>query len=180
MSCPAGILAIFSFAVLAFGASTETEIEQRANEVLSRMTLDEKIGQMSLSTSMSTPISESIKAEIRSGRWGGFLNAGSPADRMEAQLNCADRSRLKIPLLFGRDVIHGYRTIFPIPLGQAASWDPPLMEQAASNGGARGQRGRYPLGVRPDGRHCTRPPVGEESPRAPAKIRTWRRPPERL
>jgi beta-glucosidase len=131
MSCLAGILAIFSIAVLAFGATNDTEIDRRADELLSRMTLEEKIGQMSLSTSMATPISDSINAGIRGGRWGGFLNAGSPADRREAQRIARNESRLKIPLLFGRDVIHGYHTIFPIPLGQAASWDPALMEQAA-------------------------------------------------
>jgi len=85
---------------------------------------------MSQSTSMAS-LSESIKAEIRSGRWGSFLNAGSPADRAEAQRIALKESRLGIPLLFGRDVIHGYHTIFPIPLGQAASWDPELIEQAA-------------------------------------------------
>ena len=95
------------------------------------MTLDEKIGQMSQSTSMRTPLSDQIKAEIRSGRWGSFLNAGSPQDRAEAQKIAVKESRLGIPLLFGRDVIHGYRTIFPIPLGQSASWDPDLIEQAA-------------------------------------------------
>jgi beta-glucosidase len=59
------------------------------------------------------------------------LNAGSPADRTEAQRIATGESRLGIPLIFGRDVIHGHRTIFPIPLGQAASWDPNLIRQAA-------------------------------------------------
>ncbi len=86
---------------------------------------------MSQSTSMATPISDSIKDEIRKSQWGSFLNAGSPADRAEAQRIGRQESRLGIPLLFGRDVIHGYHTIFPIPLGQAASWDPDLMERAA-------------------------------------------------
>jgi beta-glucosidase len=95
------------------------------------MSLDEKIGQMSQSTAMATPISEAIKAEIRAGRWGSFLNAGSPSDRAEAQRIAMRESRLGIPILFGRDVIHGYKTIFPIPLGQAATWDPDLVEQAA-------------------------------------------------
>jgi len=107
------------------------DIEARITSLLARMTLDEKIGQMSQSTSMKTPISEQIKDEIRRGRWGSFLNAGSPQDRAEAQRIALKESRLGIPLLFGRDVIHGYRTIFPIPLGQSASWDPDLIEQAA-------------------------------------------------
>ena len=96
------------------------------------MTLEEKLGQMSQSTAMRTPISDEIKQQIRAGRWGSFLNAGSPADRAEAQRIAVKESRLGIPLIFGRDVIHGYRTVFPIPLGQAAAWDPELVEQAAA------------------------------------------------
>ena len=113
------------------GIHAEAGIEQRVEALVGRMTLDEKIGQMSQSTSMSTPLSGAIREEIRRGRWGSFLNAGSPADRAEAQRIARHESRLGIPLLFGRDVIHGYRTIFPIPLGQAASWDPELIGQAA-------------------------------------------------
>jgi beta-glucosidase len=107
------------------------DIESRIDALLGRMTLDEKLGQMSQSTSMRSPVSEQIKDEIRKGRWGSFLNAGSPADRAEAQRIALKESRLGIPLLFGRDVIHGYRTIFPIPLGQAASWDADLIREAA-------------------------------------------------
>jgi beta-glucosidase len=106
-------------------------VENRVEALLARMTLEDKIGQMSQSTSMATPLADSIKAEIRAGRWGSFLNAGSPADRAEAQRIAMRESRLGIPLVFGRDVIHGYKTIFPIPLGQAATWDPGLVEQAA-------------------------------------------------
>src|SRR4051812_15958867 len=108
-----------------------TEFSERIEALLERMTVDEKVGQMSQSTSMRSPVSDQIKDEIRKGRWGSFLNAGSPADRAEAQRIAVKESRLGIPLLFGRDVIHGYRTIFPIPLGQSASWDPELIAQAA-------------------------------------------------
>ncbi|HOL72329.1 MAG TPA: glycoside hydrolase family 3 N-terminal domain-containing protein, partial [Bryobacteraceae bacterium] len=114
------------FAMMAYPAN----IEQRINDLLSRMTLEEKLGQMS-QHSVGGPISAQLKDEIRKGRWGSFLNAGSPADRVEAQRIALKESRLGIPLIFGRDVIHGYRTIFPIPLGQAASWDPELIRQAA-------------------------------------------------
>ena len=107
------------------------DIELRVNALLARMTLDEKIGQMSQSTSMQPPLSDQIKDQIRKGRWGSFLNAGAPLDREEAQRIARKESRLGIPLLFGRDVIHGYRTIFPIPLGQSASWDPDLIREAA-------------------------------------------------
>ncbi|MDP9112134.1 MAG: glycoside hydrolase family 3 C-terminal domain-containing protein [Acidobacteriota bacterium] len=112
-------------------AAPALSIEARITDLLARMTLDEKIGQMSQSTSIKTPLSGQIKDEIRQGRWGSFLNAGSPQDRAEAQRIARKESRLGIPLLFGRDVIHGYHTIFPIPLGQSASWDPDLIEKAA-------------------------------------------------
>src|SRR5579871_79373 len=126
----AGVLALLAVTALAFGAPSGSEIEQRVNALLARMTLEEKLGQMSQSTSLATPLSDTIKNEIRQGRWGSFLNAGSPADRAEAQRIAQHETRLGIPLLFGRDVIHGYHTIFPIPLGQAASWDTALIEQA--------------------------------------------------
>jgi beta-glucosidase len=111
-------------------ASPEDDMNRRVDALIARMTLDEKIGQMSQSTAMST-LTESIKQEIRQGRCGSFLNAGSSADRVQAQQIARHESRLGIPLLFGRDVIHGYRTIFPIPLAQSASWDPELVEAAA-------------------------------------------------
>jgi beta-glucosidase len=115
----------------ALDAAPPATVEQRISALIARMTLDEKIGQMSQSTSMKTPISAEIKDEIRKGRWGSFLNTKSPADRAEAQRIAVKESRLGIPLIFGRDVIHGYRTIFPIPLGQSASWNPELIAQAA-------------------------------------------------
>jgi beta-glucosidase len=117
---------------LSLQASPQAEIEKQIDALISRMTLEEKLGQMSQSTSMRNPISEEIKQQIRQGRWGSFLNAGFPADRAEAQRIAVKESRLKIPLLFGRDVIHGYRTVFPIPLGQSATWNPDLIERAAA------------------------------------------------
>src|SRR5579872_5356962 len=119
------------WAAVTLPAAAPGDIETRITALLARMTLEEKIGQMSQSTAMKTPLSAEIKDEIRRGRWGSFLNAGSPQDRAEAQKIAREQSRLGIPLLFGRDVIHGYRTIFPIPLAQSASWDPDLIEQAA-------------------------------------------------
>ena len=127
--CPITVAALLTSAVLL--AQPSAQVESRVEALLARMSLDEKIGQMSQSTAMAAPISEGIKAEIRAGRWGSFLNAGSPADRAEAQRIAMRESRLGIPLLFGRDVIHGYKTIFPIPLAQAATWDAELVEQAA-------------------------------------------------
>jgi len=112
-------------------AAPPADIEARIDALLAKMSIEEKLGQMSQATGLQTPLSEQNKQEIRQGRWGSFLNAGAPADRAVAQRIALHESRLGIPLLFGRDVIHGYRTMFPIPLGQAASWDPELIRQAA-------------------------------------------------
>lgn len=100
-------------------------------ELLSRMTLAEKAGQMSqLPLFQDVTPSETLDA-VRSGRVGSFLNARSLEQRNALQRVAVEESRLKIPLIFGRDVIHGYKTIFPIPLGQSATFDPDLVERAA-------------------------------------------------
>src|ERR671926_224034 len=102
------MLSVWWFAALGLPATTllaqsGARVDDRVESLLARMTLDEKIGQMSQSTAMASPISEKIKTEIRNGRWGSFLNAGLPADRAEAQRIATQESRLRIPLLFGRD-----------------------------------------------------------------------------
>ncbi len=112
-------------------AAPAVNIEQRIDALLKRMTIEEKLGQMSQSTSLATPLSDEIKQQIRQGRWGSFLNTGNAADRMEAQRIALQESRLGIPLIFGRDVIHGYRIVVPIPLGESASWDADLISRAA-------------------------------------------------
>ena len=117
-------------------ATAPAQIEQRVDALLARMTLEEKLGQMSQSSAFrDAGIPDRIKEEIRKGRWGSFLNAGTFADRAEAQRIAVKESRLGIPLIFGRDVIHGYRTVVPIPLGQSASWDPESIRQAARTAG---------------------------------------------
>ena len=105
------------------------DIEKRIDALMAKMTLEEKLGQMS-QKSLGRLTPQAIE-EIRKGMWGSFLNAGTPADRVEIQRIAMKESRLGIPIIFGRDVIHGYRTVFPIPLGQSATWDPELVEQAA-------------------------------------------------
>jgi beta-glucosidase len=117
--------------VCAAAAAPPADVEQRIDQLLSRMTLDEKIGQMSQGTSLGSPVSERSRQQIREGYWGSFLNTAKFEDRAEAQRIVLKESRLGIPLIFGRDVIHGYRTVLPIPLAQAATWDPDLVEQGA-------------------------------------------------
>jgi len=111
-------------------AATPAEIEKKIDALLSRMTLEEKLGQMSQS-SFPKGLPDHAKEEIRNGRWGSFFNGGTPREKAEAQRLATKESRLGIPILFGQDVIHGYQTVFPIPLGQSASWDPELVRQAA-------------------------------------------------
>ena len=110
--------------------AADPAIEKRIDELLARMTLEEKLGQMS-QASLAGKLTDERKEEIRKGRWGSFLNAGPVEVKKEAQRIAVEENRLGIPLIFGRDVIHGYRTVFPIPLGQSASWNPELVERAA-------------------------------------------------
>ncbi len=106
-------------------------VEIKIKEILSKMTLRQKIGQMSQIT-LYGELNEEIKEKIRKGELGSILNAGDFETKKEIQRIAREESELGIPLIFGRDVIHGYRTIFPIPLGQAASWNQELIEKAAS------------------------------------------------
>lgn len=110
-------------------AATPAEIEKKIDALIARMTPEEKLGQMSQSLFGDLP--DKTKQEIRQGRWGSLYGGGTPAQRIEAQRIALKESRLGIPLIFGQDVIHGLTTTFPIPLGQAASWDPELVRQAA-------------------------------------------------
>ena len=105
------------------------EIEKRIDNLLSRMTLSEKIGQMN-QVSVGGEVSNYAEA-LRNGQIGSILNEVDPAKLNEYQRICVEESRMGIPLLVGRDVIHGFHTIFPIPLGLAATFDPALVEDGA-------------------------------------------------
>jgi hypothetical protein len=82
-------------------AATPQEIERRIDELVARMTLTEKLGQMSQSSNMQAPLSDAIKEQIRQGRWGSFLNAGLTRNRAGAQRIARTESRLHIPLFLG-------------------------------------------------------------------------------
>jgi beta-glucosidase len=111
---------------------TPEAIEAAVEELLGRMTLTEKLGQMSQLSRFPEPGHiEKMKGQIRLGRLGSVLNAVNREQVEEFQRVAMNESRLKIPLLFGLDVIHGYRTLFPIPLAQSCSWNPELVQQAA-------------------------------------------------
>ena len=104
-------------------------IEQRIDDLLAQMTLAEKIGQMNqLDPSWSA---EEKEAQIREGLVGSIFNIVDPQEVNRLQRMAVEETRLGIPLLVARDVIHGFRTIYPIPLGQAATFNPDLVEEAA-------------------------------------------------
>ncbi len=114
-------------------------IDQRVDSVLALMTIKEKIGQMvqysgrNIKTGPDSNTNEKEKIEkIKNGMVGSMLSVVSVKNTSEFQHLVMDNSRLKIPLLFGYDVIHGYKTIFPIPLGESASWDLELIKKSAS------------------------------------------------
>lgn len=104
-------------------------VEQRVEELLSQMTLKEKVGQMNQISPFGDP--STVAALIRKGEVGSILNQVDPEVINALQTVAMEESRLKIPLIIGRDVIHGFKTIFPIPLGQAASFNPQLVEDGA-------------------------------------------------
>ncbi|WP_250463741.1 glycoside hydrolase family 3 N-terminal domain-containing protein [Microbulbifer litoralis] len=118
-------------------AQSDTDIEKRIEQLLSKMTTREKVGQLALRDwgTYSREDMPAIKQAIRDGKVGGFLNVNfSDVDDnafAELQRIAVEESPRGIPLLFGQDVIHGYETIFPIPLGQAASWNPDLIRRGA-------------------------------------------------
>nr|WP_299384124.1 beta-glucosidase BglX [Allomuricauda sp.] len=105
-------------------------------ELLSKMTLDEKIGQLNLLTpgggvATGAVVSKNVEAKIKAGQVGGLFGVYGPKKVRQAQELAVEHSRLKIPLLIGADVIHGYKTTYPIPLGLSASWDMDLVHEAS-------------------------------------------------
>jgi beta-glucosidase len=111
-------------------SETNTHLDNEIEILIGKMTLDEKIGQMFQASDGFYSGEEELKKAVRKGRVGSFLNIQGAEWVTEIQRIAKEESRLGIPLLFGRDVIHGYRTIFPIPLGMASSWDTTLVKQA--------------------------------------------------
>ena len=105
-----------------------TEIENKVETLLHKMTLEEKLGQMN---QLSPWDFEELAARIRKGEVGSILNVVNPEEINKIQKIAVEESRLGIPILVARDVIHGYKTIFPIPLGQAATFNPEIAEQGA-------------------------------------------------
>src|SRR5215207_3287949 len=113
-------------------AAQGNDVERRVEALLARMTLEEKLGQLQqLGGDNAGKAEPRIIEEARSGRLGSTLGVRGAKNANELQRAAVEGARLKIPLIFGFDVIHGYRTIFPIPLGEAASFDPATAERSA-------------------------------------------------
>ncbi len=111
--------------------SESASVEERIAALLERMTLEEKIGQLCQVQGAGGHVSHDLHWAVREGRLGSVLNEVDVWTVNELQRIAVEESRLGIPLLVGRDVIHGFKTVFPIPLGQAASWNPELVRQCA-------------------------------------------------
>ncbi|NDV84598.1 beta-glucosidase BglX [Bacteroides sp. 51] len=116
--------------------SNNRSIEERVDSLLALMTLEEKIGQMtqySCREDVTGPvINEDIDSHVRKGLVGSVFNTTSVRGIRRMQELALSESRLKIPILFGYDVIHGFKTIFPIPLAESCSWDLELMKKSAA------------------------------------------------
>ncbi|MGB5434852.1 MAG: beta-glucosidase BglX [Maribacter sp.] len=129
------ILILFSLMLSVVLRAQEKNTIPLVEELLSKMTLEEKIGQLNLPGSGDVVTGQAknsdIAKKIEAGMVGGLLNITSVQKIKEVQKIAVEKSRLKIPLLFGLDVIHGYRTTFPIPLGLSTSWDMELIEKTA-------------------------------------------------
>lgn len=119
------------------GKDADREMDRFIDGLMSRMTLEEKAGQLSLVTwdrSLVTGDTQSagVAEKIAEGRVGGVFNVASLEERLRIQKHAVENSRLGIPLIFGLDVVHGFRTIFPIPLALSCSWDMDLIERTAA------------------------------------------------
>lgn len=129
------ILLSLVLAGLGITISAQKSIDQKVTELMTKMTLEEKIGQLNQYNDDITatgPITKDADkaGQVRAGKLGSILNAIGTKNTKNWQ-DQAMQSRLKIPLLFGQDVIHGFRTTFPIPLGETATWDMNLIEKSA-------------------------------------------------
>ncbi|HZJ46737.1 MAG TPA: glycoside hydrolase family 3 N-terminal domain-containing protein, partial [Pyrinomonadaceae bacterium] len=128
------VILLLVFSTLAVKpAQQHLDVEARVNALIAKMTLEEKLGQLQQLDGEGNGTFRPEHLELaRKGLLGSTLNVRGAKQVNQLQHVAVDESRLKIPILFGFDVIHGYRTIFPIPLAQASSWDPAAAERASS------------------------------------------------
>lgn len=120
------IMLISVLALASCSMESKSDIDKKVDELLSKMTLHEKVGQMNQLSGGAWLVDQAAKGEV-----GSILNCVDPAEINAVQKAAVEQSRLGIPILVSRDVIHGFRTIFPIPIGQAATFDPAIVEKGA-------------------------------------------------
>ena len=130
---------LFSFFIFHFSSCRQqdpnAEMNRFIDQLMSRMTMEEKMGQLNLPVAgdivTGEPRATHVGEDIRQGRVGGLFNLKGAAYIREIQRIAVEESRLGIPILFGMDVIHGYETVFPIPLALSCSWDMAAIERSA-------------------------------------------------
>lgn len=115
---------------------SDSKMNQFVSSLMAKMTLEEKIGQLNLLTpgggiATGAVVSSDVETKIKAGSVGGLFGVIGVDKIRQAQEVAVNNSRLKIPLIFGSDIIHGYKTTFPIPLGLSCSWDLPMIEHSA-------------------------------------------------
>ncbi|MBB4035510.1 beta-glucosidase [Dysgonomonas hofstadii] len=134
------LVLVLGFCVLTISAqkstgSKDAKMDKFITDLMNKMTLEEKIGQLNLPSSGDITTgqakSSNIAEKIKKGQVGGLFNIKGVEKIRDVQRIAVEETRLKIPLIFGMDVIHGYETVFPIPLGLAATWDMAAIEQSA-------------------------------------------------
>ncbi len=130
------LIAMFTSLGVLAQSSKHDEIAQKVDSVMNRMTLEEKIGQLNQLTGdgeVTGPVTlnQDYQQQIRQGMVGSMLNVNGAEYTRKIQKIAVEESRLGIPLIFGYDVIHGYKTIFPVPLGESSSWDLEAIEKAS-------------------------------------------------
>ena len=135
--------AFVAFVILTSTAFAQAARDPEIEALISRMTIEEKAGQLTIISDASRTIADGVnpefnrrrvdalEAEIRAGRVGALLSGNGAAAARDTQRIAMRGTRMKIPILFGADVIHGHRTVFPIPLGEAASFEPDLAYRTA-------------------------------------------------
>jgi len=127
-----GIVTLFIAIATTAASLAQDTVRQRADDLLVKMTVEEKVGQLNQASGIVMPLlsPEPPDETIRKGLVGSVLWLTDPKEINRLQHIAVEQSRLHIPLLIGFDVIHGYRTVFPVPLAMASSWDPSVEEQA--------------------------------------------------
>ena len=165
--------AVAAFAILAAAGAhsaqpaagkplADAEVRARAEALIAKMTPEEKAGQITQYFNFGIVPQEAkrVQDELAAGRAGSLLFVHDPAELDRLQRIAVEQTRLKIPLLFAFDVIHGLRTIMPVPIAVAASWDPKVAEDGQTVAAAEARAVRPALDVCAHGRHRTRSALG--------------------